>query len=163
MSELVVLVVEDEPEVRDAIIRDLDTYGDTIRLVEAESFEDALVAIREIESEGDFLGLVLADHRLPGRTGVDLLVTLNDDPTSRRIRKVLITGQAGQEDTIRAINDAALNRYIAKPWDAGKLRHVVTEQLTDFVIEAGLDPLPFVRDLDGPRLLEAFPRRGLTE
>ncbi len=163
MSELVVLVVEDEPEVRDAIIRDLDSYGDTVRVVESESFEDALVAIQEIESAGDDLGLVLADHRLPGRTGVDLLVMLQNDPTSRRIRKVLITGQAGQEDTIRAINKAGLNRYIAKPWDAGELRVVVTEQLTDFVIESGLDPLPFVRDLDGPRLLEAFAERGLTE
>ena len=91
------------------------------------------------------------------------LVSLEDDPTTRPIRKVLITGQAGHDDTIRAINRADLDWYIAKPWDPEELRAVVVEQLTDFVIDAGLDPLPYVRELDGPRLLDAYARRGRAD
>ncbi len=47
---------------------------------------------------------------------MDFLVELNGDPATRPIRKVLITGQAGLEDTIRAVNEADLDHYIAKPW-----------------------------------------------
>jgi len=163
MNELVVLVVEDEPEVRDAIVRDLRSFLDTIRIDAADDVDDALDAINDVAADGDHLGLILADHRLPGRSGVDLLVSLHRQEVHRMIRKVLISGQAEQQDTIRAINDAGLNHYIAKPWELAELRAVVTDQLTDFVIESGLGPLPFVHELDGPRLVEAFSRAGRPE
>jgi hypothetical protein len=36
--------------------------------------------VDEVDADGDRLALVLADHRLPGTSGVDLLVQLLDDP-----------------------------------------------------------------------------------
>ena len=64
----------------------------------------------------------------------------------------------GHEDTIRAINDAGLDHYIAKPWTPEDLRATVVEQLTDFVIDQGLDLLDHLDVLDAPRLLEAYSR-----
>lgn len=163
MSELVILVVEDEPEVRAAIVRDLTTHFDGIRIDEAADADDALAALAEAHDTGDHVGLVLADHRLPGRSGVDLLVGLHDEATTRSIRKVLITGQAGHADTIRAINDAGLDHYIAKPWDPDELISTSVRLLTDYVVDAGLDPLSHMRELDGPRLAAAYARRGRAE
>ncbi len=165
MGDLVILVVEDEPEVRAAIVRDLEplTANGAIRVDAAESVDDAEDALREAREADDQVGLLLADHRLPGRTGVDLLVTLHDDPASRPIRKVLITGQAGHDDTIRAINRAGLDRYIAKPWRPDDLRAVAVAQLTDFVLDAGLDPLPYLSVLDAARLLDADVTRGRAD
>ncbi|MEL6890698.1 MAG: response regulator [Actinomycetota bacterium] len=160
MSDLVVLVVEDEAEVRSAVVRDLADLGAAIRVDEAESVDDAEAAIEELIAAGDHLGLVVADHRLPGRTGVDLLVELHADTRFPHLRKILLTGQAGHGDTIRAINRAALDHYLAKPWDPEELRTVVRERLTDHVVDAHLDPLPWLGDLDGPRLLEAWARRA---
>ncbi len=160
MADLVVLVVEDEAEVRDAVVRDLADLGGAIRVDEAESFDDAEDAIREVHEAGDHLGVVVADHRLPGRTGVDLLVSLHDDARFPATRKVLLTGQAGHDDTIRAINGADLDHYLAKPWDPDELRAVVRDRLSDHVIDAGLDPLPWLADLDATRLLDAWARRG---
>lgn len=160
MSELVVVVVEDEAEVRAEIVRDLGAVGPSVRIDEADDVTDARNAIAEAKAGGDVVGLILADHRLPGETGVDLLVSINRDPALRTIRTILITGQAGHQDTIRAINEAGLDWYFSKPWDAVELVSIVKEQLTNFVIAAGLDPLPFVRDLDGPRLLEYYASRG---
>lgn len=161
MSELVVLVVEDEPEVRDALVRDLQPLAASVRIEVADDAEDAEAVVREVAEAGDVLGLVLADHRLPGRTGVDLLVDLAEDPDHVGVtRKVLVTGQADHADTIRAVNEAGLDHYIAKPWDAEELRAVARAALTDAVLDAGLDPLPFVADLDGPRLLEAYRLRA---
>lgn len=156
MSELVILVVEDEPEVRAGIVRDLEPFATQIRVDEADDVDDAHAALAEAGQTGDHVGLVLADHRLPGRSGVDLLVSLHEDPSTRPIRKVLITGQAGHEDTIRAINDAGLAHYIAKPWNPAELVAVTRQLLTDYVIAAGLDPLAYLQVLDAPRLLDAY-------
>lgn len=161
MNELVILVVEDEPEVRAEVVRDLKGFAGTIRVEQADDVADARAALDEAEHAGDHVGLVVADHRLPGgETGVDLLVSLAENPATRKIRTILLTGQAGHQDTIRAINDAGLDHYFSKPWDPSELAAVAVQLLTDYVISAGLDPLRYVRELDGPRLMEAFSERG---
>lgn len=164
MSELVVLVVEDEAEVRASIVRDLEPLTASIRVDQAEDVADARAALAECSEAGERVALILADHRLPGgESGVDLLVELHSDPATAAIRTVLITGQAGHADTIRAINEAGLDRYFSKPWDPEELLTVAREQLTTFVIDEGLDPLPYVRELDGPRLLAAYSDRGRAD
>lgn len=163
MSELVILVVEDEPEVRDRIVRDLSVFTRRIRIDQADDVDDAEAALADARAAGDRVGLVVTDHRLPGRTGVDLLAALHADPSTRPIRTILITGQAGHQDTIRAINEAALDHYVTKPWDADELVAVARDLLTRFVVDTGLDPLPYLADLDSERLLERYGRGDLTD
>lgn len=163
MGELVVIVLEDEQEVREAIVRDLQSFLHETRIDQADTAGDAEAAFADSVAAGDHVGLVLADHRLPGRDGVDLLVQWHRDPPTSSIRKVLITGQADHQDTIRAINDAGLDWYITKPWTPDELRAVVVRQLTDYVIDAGLDPLRYAGELDGPRLMAAYASGGATE
>lgn len=160
MNRLAVLIVEDEPEVRDALRRDLDPLTETLRIETADDAADAHAALEDIRADGDRLALVLADHRLPGTSGVDFLVELNAAQETAATRKVLVTGQAGHEDTIRAVNRADLQHYIAKPWDPDELVSVTVAAVTDYIIAEGIDPLPYVRDLDGPRLLEAYAGRA---
>ena len=160
MTRVSVLVVEDEPEVREAIERDLDSFTPVIGIEMAEDAADARAAMEELQRAGDVIGLVLCDHLLPGERGTDFLIALHRDPATAPIRKVLITGQAGHDDTIRAINQADLRHYIAKPWDPEDLQAVVREQLTDWVIEEGVDPLPLLAVLDGPRLLDTIRDRA---
>jgi two-component system chemotaxis response regulator CheY len=160
MNELVVLVVEDEPEVRDAVVRDLAPLRGSVRIEAADDVADARAAMADVAADGDRVALVLADHRLPGASGVDFLVELHAEPATAATRKVLVTGQADQADTIRAVNDAGLDHYVAKPWDADELVRVARDALTGYVIEQGLDLLRYVRDLDGQRLLDAYARRA---
>ncbi len=157
---LTVLILEDEPPVREALQRDLAPFAATVRVEVAEDVPDAWQVVEEVDHDGDLLALVLADHRLPGASGVDFLVQLHDDPRTVDSAKVLVTGQADQRDTIRAVNEAALDHYIAKPWDAEELRAVVREQLTDVVIARRLDPLPHLRALDAARALPLLRDRG---
>jgi two-component system chemotaxis response regulator CheY len=157
---LAVLVLEDEPEVRAALVRDLAPFDPPIRIEPAEDAADARAVLAEVAADGDVLALVLADHRLPGTTGVDLLVELDDDRTHRACRKVLVTGQADQQDTIRAVNEAGLDHYVTKPWDPDALQALVRSQLTDFVLAEELDPLPYLRVLDAARVMPALGQRG---
>ncbi|WP_136312904.1 response regulator [Actinomyces procaprae] len=154
--KLVILVVEDEPEVRDAVVGDLAPFAATVRIEPAEDVVDAWEAVEDIDADGDLLALVLADHRMPGRSGVDMLVEMDGDGRTAAARKVLVTGQADQADTIRAVNDAGLDHYVAKPWEPAVLQQVVRDQLTGFVLDTGIDPLPHMRALDRVRAMEAL-------
>lgn len=152
--KLSILILEDEPEVRAALERDLIQLTSTIRLEPAEDVEDAWEVIDEVLEDGDLLALALCDHRLPGTTGVDFMIELASDPEFVDTRKVLVTGQAGLEDTVRAVNDAHLDHYIAKPWNPQELVEVVKEQLTDYLIARKMNPLPYMGVLDIPRALD---------
>lgn len=152
--QLAIIVLEDEPEVRDAVERDLDSIADIVRIEPAENVDDARQVVDEVYEDGDVVALILADHRMPGETGVDFLVSCADDERLVGAHKVLVTGQADQSDTIRAVNDANLDHYFSKPWDPAELLRVVRCQLTDFVVEQGLDPLAHMRALDSGRVME---------
>jgi two-component system chemotaxis response regulator CheY len=159
VNRIVILVVEDEAGVRSAMLRDLRVFAEVFRVEAAADAAEAAEVVAEASDAGDRIGLVLCDHLLPGRYGTEFLVELNGDPSTRSAKKVLVTGQAGHEDTIRAINEADLDHYIAKPWTRQALHDVVRRQLTDLVIESGIDPLPYVAVLEGDRLLEAARNR----
>jgi two-component system chemotaxis response regulator CheY len=159
MNQILILCIEDESEVRDALVRDLAPFRPVFRIEAAEDAADARAVLREAEAAGDRVGLILCDHLLPGQRGVDLLIELHREPATRATRKVLITGQAGLDDTIRAINQAGLQHYIAKPWQPADLHAIVRNQLTDYVIANEEELLPYVSTLDGPRLLEALAKK----
>ena len=59
--------------------------------------------------------MLLADHRMPGMTGVDLLEqSIELFPDAKRI---LLTAYADIDAAIRAINTVGLDYYLLKPWD----------------------------------------------
>ena len=163
MTRIAILCVEDEPEVREALLRDLQPFAETFRVEPAEDAVDARQVVRECAGRGDRIGLVLCDHLLPGTSGADLLVEFKSAPETAAARKVLVTGQAGLEDTVKAVNQADLDYYIAKPWTRETLHQVVRRYLTDYVIDEVEDLLPFVSILEGPRVLEEIKNRRQTE
>lgn len=112
----VVLSVDDDPAVSRAIARDLRRkYGEAYRVVRTESGPAALSALRELTLRGEATALLLADHRMPGMTGVEFLEQAMDlVPAAKR---VLLTAYADTDAAIRAINDVDLDHYLLKPWD----------------------------------------------
>jgi thioredoxin reductase (NADPH) len=112
----VLLTVDDDRTVSRAVARDLRRrYGDRYRVVRAESGPDALAVLRELTARGEVTALLLADHRMPGMTGVEFLEQAMDlAPAAKR---VLLTAYADTDAAIRAINDVDLDHYLLKPWD----------------------------------------------
>ncbi|MGL5858722.1 MAG: FAD-dependent oxidoreductase [Angustibacter sp.] len=111
----VLLTVDDDPGVSRAIARDLRRqYGDSYRVVRAESGPDALDALRELARRGERVAVLLADHRMPGMTGVEFLEQAMD--LFPRARRVLLTAYADTDAAITAINAVDLDHYLLKPW-----------------------------------------------
>jgi response regulator RpfG family c-di-GMP phosphodiesterase len=162
--QIYIFVVEDEPEVLDAIVRDLEEFEDSFPIELADSAEEARELIASIINEGHKIGLILCDHVLPGQNGVELLVEMQSDPSTERTRKVLITGQAGLDETVRAVNEADLSHYIAKPWEKAELVGTTRKLLTDFVLEQTENPLEYMSVLDSERIADYIRKgRGITD
>lgn len=161
--EIYILVVEDELEVMDALVNDLEEFEADFPIETANNSEEAKRVVEQITDSGHEVGLLLCDHVLPGENGVDFLISLEDKPEFKHSRKVLVTGQAGLEDTIQAINKADLDHYIAKPWTKESLQQVVVDQLTSYVIEKKYNPLDYMSVLDGVRLAESMRDNSITD
>ena len=163
MSEIAILVIEDEREVLEALVRDLEKFQEFFRIEPAENAGDASEVISELGDEDISVGLILADHLMPGMSGVDFLVSLHDDAVAGDAKKVLVTAQAGLEETVKAVNDADLDHYIRKPWSEEELHKTVVRYLTDYILEHSDNPLEFIPILDGERILSEYSRsQGLS-
>jgi len=156
MSKIYIVCIEDEPEVRDAIVKDVEVLEPKFPIEATSSAEEALELIGTIYDEGNEVGLILCDHVLPGIQGVELLIELALNPETADTKKVLITGQAGHQDTIRAINEADIDYYIAKPWTKEQLLGVCRRELTEYVIDTEKNLLEFMSVLNADDLSEAM-------
>lgn len=157
---LSLLILDDEPEVRDALERDLIGVAGAIRVEVASDVADAWEVIDEIDRDGDTLAVALCDHRMPGTTGVEFLVDMMGDKRTEKTRKVLVTGQADLADTVTAVNAANLDYYMAKPWTERELLSVVSDCLTDYIEENDLNPLPYMAIIDRVRAMTIIRDRG---
>ena len=141
MAKPVMLAVDDDPEVLQAVSRDLRRrYGDRYRVVRADSGAVALEAVRELKRKNEPIALFLVDQRMPRMSGVDFLEEAV--PLFPDAKKALLTAYADTEAAIRAINQAHVDHYLLKPWDPPEeqLYPVLDDLLDDW--QAGYRP-PF--------------------
>lgn len=161
MSKITIVCVEDEPDVLDAVIRELEPLEDIFVVESAENAADARALLLQIRERGDECAVIFCDHIMPGENGVDLLVDLQHDQRWQHTRKVLLTGQAGLEATVKAVNQAALAHYIAKPWEPHEVMDVAKREIALYLIARDLNPTPYLRHLD-MSLIEKLMRKHLS-
>ena len=138
MESINILVVEDQREVLHAISKDLTSLEDFVTVEECESAAEANELMDNIFKEGDHVALIISDHVMPDKTGVDFLADVHRDPRFEGTKKILLTGLATHADTINAINKAAIDRYISKPWKSNQLNEAVKSLLTEYILNKGL-------------------------
>lgn len=163
MPNLVIVCVEDEPDVLEAVVRELEPLEDLFAVEAAEDAADARSVLHRVWDGGDEVGVIFCDHIMPGESGVDLLVEMQNDDKWRVTRKVLLTGQAGLEATVKAVNEADLSHYIAKPWEPDELVNVAKEQMTRYVMERDLNPYPYLKYLDTELLGDQLRRHAASD
>lgn len=116
MAQPAILTVDDDPAVLSAVESDLRSeYAERYRILAASSGEEALDVLRRLRLRDDPVALLLVDQRMPGMTGTELLqAAAGLYPDAKR---ALLTAYADTEAAIQAINEAAVDHYLLKPWD----------------------------------------------
>jgi thioredoxin reductase (NADPH) len=135
-----ILAVDDEPSVLAAVARDLRRgFGEHYRILRAGSGPDALELLNEMRRRGENLAMIVADQRMPGMEGTELLLKARQIyPDAKR---VLLTAYADTSAAIAAINEVSLDYYLLKPWDPPEeqLFPVVADLLATWEAGAALE------------------------
>ena len=92
MNKYLILCVDDEPEVLNSVLQDLAVFEENFIVEGAESVDEAKQVIKEMEQDGIKLALILCDHIMPEKTGIDFLIELNQHDSTKPTRKLLLTG-----------------------------------------------------------------------
>ncbi len=141
MSKPVVMTVDDEPHVLNAIARDLQShYHEDFHVVKAPSGTEALETVQEFKRRDTPVALFVVDQRMPGMTGTEFLAeAIKLYPDSKR---VLLTAYADTDAAIASINALALDHYLMKPWDPPEeqLYPVLDDLLGDWLATV---PVPY--------------------
>lgn len=96
--------------------------SDDFNVLTAQSAEQALALMTIHE-----VGVVVADQRMPGTTGVELLEQVHARyPETVRI---LITAYSDLAAAVDAINRGHVRRYLRKPWEPDELIHEIRDAL----------------------------------
>lgn len=159
MSQITIICVDDQREVLTTVSRDLNSLSAKISIEECESADETLELLDEIDSEGKHVALIISDHVMPGKSGVELLKEIHEDNRFLTTKKILLTGLATHQDTITAINQAGIDRYLEKPWNGDELLKNVKELLTSYIMESGINYEKYMEVLDQPTLLTSLSKR----
>jgi DNA-binding response OmpR family regulator len=115
-----ILVVDDDPCLRDLLKLHLSSAGHHVRVA-----EDALVAGRMlIQSSPE---LLIVDVEMPYMNGLELVATMVADQTIPWIPVIFLTGKEGLEDRAEALGAA----YLKKPCKTDDLLRLVDAQLAN--------------------------------
>ncbi|MGB4246500.1 MAG: phosphate regulon transcriptional regulator PhoB [Pseudohongiellaceae bacterium] len=113
MSEPTILIVDDEPAIRDMIGITLDLAG--FNSMSAETAHQAHVSI--VDSRPD---LVLLDWMLPGGSGIELARRLKRDELTATLPIIMLTAKTSEDNKVQGL-DVGVDDYVTKPFSPREL------------------------------------------
>jgi len=141
MPKPIIITLDDEPQVLNAIERDLRQHfrGD-YRILKSNSGIEALDVLQKLKQRNDAVALLLVDQRMPKMSGTDFLKSAREYYPDAK--KVLLTAYADTEAAIASINNIGLDYYLMKPWDPPEqnLYPILDDLLSDWQATV---PLPY--------------------
>ena len=134
-----VMVVDDEPALRDVLEMRVESWG--FRVCTASDAEEAVRVARERQPD-----IVLTDVVLPGRSGVELLHALHAlQPT---LPVILMTAHGSIDLAVEAIKAGAQD-FLTKPLNYGQLKALLEAGRSDLRRRAEARALASTLDTDG--------------
>ncbi|MEM9752463.1 MAG: response regulator transcription factor [Planctomycetota bacterium] len=108
MSDISVLLVEDERDLLELLRYNLDREGYTVNT--AETGEDALKKLRD-----DVPDLILLDLMLPAMDGLEVCRTLRSREATENVPVIMLTAKGEESDIVRGLEMGA-DDYVTKPF-----------------------------------------------
>jgi two-component system response regulator AtoC len=118
-----ILLVDDEERILKTLGRALRDEGHEVATASNVAEAERLLAERPFD-------VLVVDHRMPGRTGLDLAGDLAAAPEPERPQVVMMTAHATIENAIEAMKRGAYD-YLQKPFEVDELLVVVARALAE--------------------------------
>jgi two-component system probable response regulator PhcQ len=132
-KKFAVLYVDDEEMSLKYFAR---AYQEQFRIFTAANARDGY---RIFEEHKDEIGILIADQRMPGEKGVQLLEKARQlQPHTLRM---LTTAYSDLDVAIEAVNSGAIYKYITKPWEIHELEMTIKRGLEFFIVQRERDQL----------------------
>lgn len=113
MPESTILIVDDEPAIRDMVGITLDLAG--FISLSAANAPEAYISI--IDHKPD---LVLLDWMLPGGSGIELARRLRRDAVTANIPIIMLTAKASEDNKVQGLSEG-VDDYVTKPFSPREL------------------------------------------
>lgn len=113
MSGQSILIIEDEPEIREMLSFSLARAGYDVW--EAETAEQAMARL-----DGRLPALMIVDWMLPGLSGFDLVGRLRRDALTAELPLIMLTAKNDEADKLRSF-ECGVDDYISKPFSPREL------------------------------------------
>ncbi len=137
MDKLQIVCVDDQREVLAAVKKDLEIFNPICDITTCESAAEAEEVLQELLETSQPVALIICDHIMPGENGIDFFIRLNRNGQLPHTQKMLLTGLATHQETIKAINEAEIDYYIEKPWIQSDFQQAVKKLLKRFLEKQG--------------------------
>lgn len=124
VDPVVILVVDDEPEIRAFLSSALEGLVPGARVVTAASGEEGLLHVKS-----SHVDLILTDYRMPGMDGVAFLRAV--DEVHPDVPRAMITGHGDLPLAERAVNEGRVRKFLAKPVSVADLVRAVRDLLDE--------------------------------
>eukprot|EP00488_Nonionellina_sp_1-RS-2012_P003168 TRINITY_DN6491_c0_g1_i1.p1 TRINITY_DN6491_c0_g1~~TRINITY_DN6491_c0_g1_i1.p1 ORF type:complete len:114 (-),score=1.30 TRINITY_DN6491_c0_g1_i1:22-363(-) len=89
MEKLNLICVDDQREVLSAVVQDLEPLASWLNIEDCESAQEVLDLIDELDAEGEHITVIVSDHVMPGKTGVELLTDVFHDSSFTEYKEIL--------------------------------------------------------------------------
>lgn len=130
MSEAAILCVDDELVILKSLEIELHSaFGDDYLYEFAESADEALEILDDLDEDKVQILIIVSDWLMPGMKGDEFLIQVHQKYP--QIVKLMLTGQADEEAVDRAKKYANLYRYIPKPWKNQELIGIIRSALSE--------------------------------
>jgi two-component system response regulator FlrC len=150
MAKQKVLVVEDDADLREALVDTLLLAG--YQCIEAESGEQALLQLKSHQVK-----IVISDVQMAGMSGLSLLKSIKSYQPNLPV--LLMTAYGTIDDAVQAMQDGACN-YIAKPFAPQVLLNMVSQYIPPTVMNHNE---PIVADKSSLALLSLASKVASTD
>jgi FixJ family two-component response regulator len=132
LTKYAILYVDDEEQ----SLKYFPMLFKDFRCLTAKSAQEARQVFAQ---QGDSIGVLITDQRMPGESGVDLLTWVRS--AHPRVVRILTTAFTDLDSAIASVNTGEIYRYVVKPWNARELLGVLMHALEYHVIARERDSL----------------------